>query len=159
MQSVEKIAVAFQDQVVIIASIGMVLMICLTVVLRYFFETDLYAIDEFETICAFWLYFIGAAYASYTRKQITADILNFVIQNKRVKKTILIVSSFLTFAVCCVFTVFSLDLFAFAFGRSQKTLIWQIPMTVTYAAIVLGFILMSAYNFRDLRRNMKLKTE
>jgi TRAP-type C4-dicarboxylate transport system permease small subunit len=151
---ISKILVSIQGIVVITTSIGITLMICMTVVLRYFFNTDLYAIDEFEVICAFWLYFTGAAYASFTKKQITADIVTFLVKSTKTRRAISIASSFLTLVICCAFTKFSYDLIVFAVKRSQKTAVWQIPMTFMYGAIIVGFVLMTLYCIRDFWQNI-----
>lgn len=156
LPTISSFLICFQDAVVVMASIGMTLMICATVVLRYFFKTDLYAIDEIETICAFWLYFIGAAYASYSKKQITADIVTFVVKKFSLRKKILIISSLATFVVCCIFTKFSVDLWVFAMERAQKTAVRQIPMVYMYSAIVIGFVLMCFFCLRDFLNNIKM---
>ena len=147
--AINKVIVKFMDTVVIITSVAIPLMICATVVMRYIFHTDLYSIDEFETLLAFWLYFIGAAYASYSKKQITADIVVQFCKNRKFVKYVQCFTSIISFLISCIFTKFSIDLLIFAIERGQKTLAWRIPMSFTYMAITLGFILMAIYSLRD----------
>lgn len=155
LKRIDTMVVKFMNFVVIVTSIAITLMICATVVLRYGFETDLYAIDEIETLLAFWLYFIGAAYASYTKRQITADILAQFVNNKKIIKYITIVSCIIGCLVCLIFTKFSVDILTFSIERSQKSLLWRIPMSYMYISIVIGFVLMSVYCFRDMLETIK----
>ena len=155
LKRIDTMVVKFMNFVVIVTSIAITLMICATVVLRYGFETDLYAIDEIETLLAFWLYFIGAAYASYTKRQITADILAQFVNNKKIIKYITIVSCIIGCLVCLIFTKFSVDILTFSRERSQKSLLWRIPMSYMYISIVIGFVLMSVYCFRDMLETIK----
>lgn len=147
--SIDKAIVKFMDVVVITTNIALPLMICATVVLRYGFNADLYAIDEIETLVAFWLYFIGAAYASHAKKQITADIVVQFCKNKTIVKYVTCVASIISFIISCIFTKFSIDLLVFAIEKSQKSLLWRIPMSYTYIAITIGFTLMAIYCLRD----------
>jgi len=150
LKRIDSIVVKFMDFVVIVTSVAITLMICATVVLRYGFGTDLYAIDEIETLLAFWLYFIGAAYASYSKRQITADIIAQFVKNKKIVKYITIIGCVIGCIVCLIFTKFSIDLLTFSIERSQKSLLWRIPMSYMYVSIVIGFVLMSVYCFRDM---------
>ena len=59
--------------------------IFLAVLLRYVFHSDLYGYEEIVVIFAFWLYFIGGSYGSYTRTHITADVVSVYVPDGKLK--------------------------------------------------------------------------
>lgn len=140
----------FERVTVVICGLTIAALINLTVLLRYFLQTDLYGIEEFELALAFWLYFIGTAYASGTRKQVTVNFLDTMIKSMAVKKVLKVVSTLVTLGVCAFYAWWSFDMIGFALENSPRTAVWKIPILVNYLAVVFGFLLMTLYSVRDL---------
>jgi TRAP-type C4-dicarboxylate transport system permease small subunit len=123
--------------IIISASWLCTLIIVLGVCLRYLFNADLFGIEEFLIIIAFWLYFMGAAYGSYEGSHIRADILMIFVKNKKTMKILrLIELSTSTFAAA-VFTFWGFQLL--------------------HSSIFFGFLLMFVYFFVHLIRAAKNK--
>ena len=140
----------FERVTVVVCGLTIAALINLTVFLRYFLQTDLYGIEEFELALAFWLYFIGTAYASGTRKQVTVNFLDSMIKSLAVKKALRVVSALVTLAVCAFYAWWSFDMIGFALENSPKTAVWKLPILFNYLAVVFGFLLMTLYCIRDL---------
>jgi TRAP-type C4-dicarboxylate transport system permease small subunit len=140
----------FERVTVVLCGLTIAALINITVFLRYFLETDLYGIEELELVLAFWLYFIGTAYASATRKQVTVNFLDVMIKSLTIKKALKVTSTFVTLAVCAFYAWWSFDMIGFALDNSPKSSVWKIPTIINYAAVVIGFLLMTIYSVRDL---------
>ena len=140
----------FERVTVVVCGLTIAALINLTVILRYFLQTDLYGIEEFELALAFWLYFIGTAYASGTRKQVTVNFLDSMIKSQSFKKALNVVSALITLGVCAFYAWWSFDMVGFALENSPKTAVWKLPILFNYLAVVFGFLLMTLYCVRDL---------
>jgi len=139
----------------IVCSLFVVTSIGMTVVLRYIFKTDLYGLEEIVVIFAFWLYFMGGSYGSYTRTHITADIVSVCFPEGKLKSMITVLSSTITFALSLLFSYWAYDFFIFGIQMGARTPVWRIPMVVSYTAVFLGLILMTLYFFVDLLADIK----
>lgn len=67
--------------IVIFSGLLMAVTFFLVVVIRYGFEGDLYAYEEWLLAVSFWGFFAGAVLASERKLHVNADILSIVIQN------------------------------------------------------------------------------
>ena len=124
--------------------------ICIAVFLRYFLRKDLFGLEELLMIAGFWLYFIGGAYGSYTRTQITADLVDFLVKNKRVAGVIRAIS--LVFSIAMSAFLFWLCIGMMRFGISAKahTPVFNLPMVMAHLPLVAGFFLMTCYTVYEL---------
>lgn len=67
----------------VLANVIVLLAITATVLFRYVFKTSLFGTDEIIIMVAYWLYFIGGAYATATDGHIKADLISAFIHNQR----------------------------------------------------------------------------
>ena len=130
-------------------------LLCVTVFLRYVMNTDLYAIDEPEIGIAFWMYFMSSAHASNKKRQITADILGFMVKSERAKALLNMLTSLITATVTAIFAYWCISMVIFSIVQDQRTLVWRIPKATYNIAVLAGLALMSLYAFRDIYRSMK----
>ncbi len=144
--------------IMLVTGVFLVVTVFIAVLLRYLFETDLYAIDEFEICGAYWFYFISAGYASSIGRQITADIVAFLVKNKKVLLLINMAVNIVTTTVLLLFAYWSKDLILFAIEAQQTSQVWHIPMVIHYTPIVIGLWLMVLYAARDFFANMAIYT-
>ena len=103
LSNIEKILLRFERAIML--SVGLLLpaMITVGVIFRYILKTDLYAIEEFEVFLAIWFYFMGSAYASYKKQQITADILQAMVKSFATRKLVAIIASLIMVLVSIAF--------------------------------------------------------
>ena len=132
-------------------SVGLLLpaMITVGVIFRYILKTDLYAIEEFEVFLAIWFYFMGSAYASYKKQQITADILQAMVKSFATRKHVAIIASLIMVLVSIAFCYYSFDMMAYSWDKQPRTAVWKLPLVWEYFAVLLGFIIMTVYSIRD----------
>ena len=75
----------FEKVIMIIASILVVILITISVVMRYILEKNFPGMEELVVMVAFWIYFMGGIYGSYENSHITADILSVFVEKERTK--------------------------------------------------------------------------
>lgn len=145
----------FQRGILVLSSASVVLLMTVSVFLRYVLRTDLFGIEDFLVIGAFWLYFIGASYGSYDESHIKADILSLYLKGTKLQVIINFISSLITLIVSIVFTKWAVDLFIWGIVMKGKSPAWGIPYYVPQSSLMVGFILMSFYFVIYLIRDTK----
>src|SRR5699024_5526309 len=95
--------------VIIIASVLIVVIEGAIVIMRYFLKADLFDIEEIIVISSFFLYFIGTSVGTHDKKHITAELVSEFVNNEIIKRSIKLISSFITTAVCLVIFYWSLE--------------------------------------------------
>lgn len=68
----------------VVANVVVLLTIFVSVLLRYVFKSNLFGTEEIIVLVAYWLYFIGGAYATATDGHIKADLVSAFVRNERV---------------------------------------------------------------------------
>ena len=149
LSNIEKILLRFERAIML--SVGLLLpaMITVGVIFRYILKTDLYAIEEFEVFLAIWFYFMGSAYASYKKQQITAGILQAMVKSFATRKLVAIIASLIMVLVSIAFCYYSFDMMAYSWDKQPRTAVWKLPLVWEYFAVLLGFIIMTVYSIRD----------
>ncbi|MEG1798836.1 MAG: TRAP transporter small permease subunit [Synergistaceae bacterium] len=149
IKKIESFILKFEEAIMI--SVGLLLPIIITVgvIFRYVLKIDLYAIEEFEVFLAIWFYFMGSAYSSYKKSQITADILQVMTKNFALRKFFAIVATGLTLAISLAIAYFCTDMISYAIEKKPETAVWKIPLVAEYIAVYAGLILMTVYAARD----------
>ena len=137
----QKIVIA-TCSVLIAATFGVV------VVLRYGFEANLFAYEEWMLVAAFILYFLGAAQGSYDDTHIKADLLTEWIRSESGLRRLRILIVGLEVIVAAVLSYWGFLMVADDLGRYPElpaTPVYGIPLAVPRGTIFVGFVLMTAY--------------
>ena len=121
----------------------------LVVVVRYWFEADLFAYEEWLLIICFWLYFLAAGIGTWEGSHVSADLLNFSIHDpvKRRIRVMIITSIELIVTLVLFYwaTLMVLDELR-DYPNFQSTIALRIPFIVPRLAIFFGFGLMAFYS-------------
>jgi len=140
----------FKKFILITTSLAMALTFCVVVVMRYVFEADLFAYEEWILVIAFWMYFIGGAVGSYENSHIKADFLLTVLKTARSKWLLINLTLFLELIVALVLTYWAYLMIAeelAAYPEWERTSALQIPFIVPRLGIFCGLLLMAFYTF------------
>ena len=141
--------IAAKGVFLIIACLVMAFTFLFVVVLRYGFGADLFAYEEWLLIICFWLYFIGGAVGTFEQTHVSADLLSYVIKDRRLTKARLVFVNVIEFLVCLAVIYWAvlmlLDEIA-AYPRWQTTIALQIPFVVPRVGILVGFAFMAFYS-------------
>jgi len=134
-----------ENAVSAICSIMMVLLVFVTVVLRYIFKTNIQGMEELIMLIAFGVYFIGAALGGRDETQINADLLSVFLKKKR---SLLILRIYqraveaVLMGICAVFTAQQMNV---VISANSTTTGMKIPMWTYYLLIFIGLVLITFY--------------
>ena len=139
---------ALQKVLLVAASLAMALVFFFVVILRYGFEADLFAYEEWVLMLAFWLYFIGGAQGSFDNTHIKADFMAAMVSSARARWLLANLTLALELAVLVVMSWWGAEMVledVAEYPGWPKTVAWKIPFVVPRFGIFLGFVLMGAY--------------
>ena len=144
--------------IMIIASIGVVLLIFISVIMRYLLESSFNGMEELIILVAFWIYFIGASYGSYEGSQITADILSVFIKKEKSKQFVALLRDLITTAILIGACYCAIELMVYTLESGAVTSVLKLPMMVVYTPIIVGIFLMTFYTVAHAVNDVLLLT-
>lgn len=150
LKKLENATVKFNRLIMIITGAALPTLVATGVFFRYVLQKDFFGVEEIEIYLAIWLYFIGAALASYKRCHITADLTQSMIESRKIRKFFLILSTLVTTFIAILITYCTIDMVSYAFKMNARTSVWSIPLVTEYIAVFYGMVLISVYAVRDL---------
>lgn len=121
----------------------------LQVIARYIFEVAISGLDEITGHTAVWLYLMGAAYGSYDRSQIKAEMAHLVIKNQRVLNGVRALSTIIGAVVAGYMVTWSYGYVHWSILKREVTPTLQTPTVIFQIAILIGAILMAFYFIRE----------
>lgn len=121
----------------------------LQVIARYIFEVAISGLDEITGHTAVWLYLMGAAYGTYDRSQIKAEMAHLVIKNARILNGVRALSTIIGAVVACYMATWSYGYVRWSILKHEVTPTLQTPTVIFQIAILIGAILMVYYFIRE----------
>ncbi len=152
------ILLRIKEYLLVVASLIMAFVFFFVVILRYLFEADLFAYEEWVLIIAFWVYFMGAAMGSYENTHVKADFLLSLIDNVRTKWIVVNVTILLEVLIGLVLSWWGwLMLYEeiSAYPDWQTTTGLSLPFFIPKLGIFLGFVLMTFYTSLHLYSGLR----
>lgn len=150
-----------QKAVLILSSLFVALIMCAQVLMRYVFKSDLYGMEESIIIVAFWLYFLGSSYGVFEKSHVRADIIPQLLPETPRRLLSLAVQATMT-ALCLLFSWWGFDFVGYSLREMPRTLIWGVPLAVSQASVLTGYLIMSFYSviylaeeFLDVRAHFR----
>ena len=131
---------------------------CVVVLLRYVFDSDLFAYEEWVLVATFLLYFVGGALASHDDVHIKGDVIQEYIGSARTKSLYLGGVLLLEAAIAAALTYFALRMFTNEFARWPNipaTSVYAIPLAVPRFFIFAGLALMTLHTFLNGVRRVR----
>lgn len=160
-----------QRYVLILSSLTLASTFFAVVIMRYVFEADLFAYEEWVLTIAFWLYFLGGAQGSWEGSHIKADFLSSFLPQVRARRFFAYLVMVLEIGVLLVLTYWAFYMIYEAildYPRLAATVAWRIPFAVPHLGIAIGFALMClftilrfymAWNDPDFQKSNLLENE
>ena len=150
--------VRLEKAIVFASSLFLAGAFCAIVLMRYVFDSDLFAYEEWVLTVAFLLYFIGGALSSHDDVHIKADIIQEYIASARARTLYQGGILLLEAVIGVVLTYFALRMFLHEFVRWPNiptTPVYKIPLAVPRFFILAGFALMSLHAFLNAYRYLR----
>ena len=137
-------------QKILIASCSLLIAVTfgIVVVLRYGFQANLFAYEEWMLVAAFILYFFGAAQGSHDDSHIKADLLKEWIRSENAKRMLSLFVLGLEVVIGATLSWWGWLMVADDLARYPElpaTPVYSIPLAVPRGTIFLGFVLMTVY--------------
>jgi len=139
------------QRAILIASSGfVVLLVFASVIMRYLIHYPGMEVEEIATLVAFWLYFTGAAYGSYERSHIKADLADVIFKNPKANGRVKVIASAITFVLALIMTYWGYYFFVWGIEMHAESPILQLPMVYAQSSIFIGALFMSFYFLIEL---------
>ena len=130
----------------LIVTSSMITLITFAAVITRAFNINFHGYEEVLIIFAFWLYMFGAAYGSFEKSHITADIIVATMPECFAKALIAMLRNTLTLILGIIFLYWAFNLFQWTIVMQTKTPVWRIPVTVSQSSLLFGLSMVTFYN-------------
>jgi len=140
---------AIKGYFVCVTSLIMAFTFLFVVILRYGFQADLFAYEEWLLIICFWLYFMASALGTYENSHVNADLLDHYITEPRLKWIRFLVVATIELVVSLAVIYWAILMIQdeiSAYPYWQSTIALKIPFVVPRLAVLIGFIFMTFYS-------------
>lgn len=127
----------------------------LQVLTRYLLNISITGLDEITGHTAVWMYLIGAAYGTYDRSQIKAEMLHLIFKSDKVLGFAKILTTVVSIIVACYMTVWSYGYVIWSISRHETTPALQIPTVYFQISFLISGILMVIYFTVELIDNIR----
>lgn len=131
----------------IVCGVLLVIVITISVFMRYVMNSTLFGSEEILALLAIWLYWIGGAYGSFEDSHISADMTGMIIRNERVREIYRVIIRGVTMVIAGIFAywgVFSYGIQIVTAGTRTTGL--RIPLVTSRIALSISFCLMFLYS-------------
>lgn len=126
------------------ANVGVLIFITATVVCRYILHISLYGMEEIIVLMAYWLYFIGGAYATATDGHIKADLVSVFVSSDRAKYVVRFIAKVVELIVTIAFCRWAFRYFLYTgIAKWPTTAGLHIPHIFMMIPIFIGYGLMA----------------
>ena len=122
-----------------------VMLVFANTVSRYVFDTSFIWVEEILTICALWMYFIGAVLGAEEESHIKGDLISSSIKNPKAKKWFITVVSLITFVACAFFVYWAVVYCNLQLKLNMTTQYLHLPKVTSQFAVGFGMVGMAAY--------------
>ncbi len=121
----------------------------LQVITRYVFEIAISGLDEITGHTAVWLYMMGAAYGSYDRSQIKAEMAHLVVKNERILNLIRAFATLIAVVVASYMISWSWEYVQWSLKKHEMTPTLRLPTVIFQVSILIGAVLMVYFFIRE----------
>ena len=121
----------------------------LQVIARYVFEIAISGLDEITGHTAVWLYMMGAAYGSFDRSQIKAEMAHLVVKNERILNLVRAFATLIGVVVAGYMISWSYEYIQWSLKKHEMTPTLQLPTVIFQVSILIGAVLMVYFFIRE----------
>jgi TRAP-type C4-dicarboxylate transport system permease small subunit len=150
-----KLQLQLQALLMVLASVFIVIGVSAMAIMRYVFESDLYGAEELILISAFWLYFLGASYASQQRKHIRAEVFSAYCKSETINLLVKALAEVITLGLSMLYTFWAVEFIQRSIESGGVSPVWRIPLVTVHISILLGFAMITLYSAVDLQQTVK----
>ena len=161
LQGLVRGLLAFKTVFVVIACLIMAGTFFFVVIVRYGFEGDLFAYNEWLLMVCFWLFFMGGALGTYEGSHINADLLDYLTEDQRLRWLRKLVVTVIEVGVSIALVYWAVLMIydeIESYPNWTVTPALKMPFLIPRAGILVGLLMMSFYSARHLYALIKTRT-
>lgn len=141
---------------VVAASTIFTVLVAAQVVMRYFLNISVYAIEELAIYAAIWVYFIGGAYGAHARGHISASLLEVLLPRGPLQQGVQLLASLISAALSLWMTIWTARYTLWSLDQGSRSIELGIPTAWVHAAMPIGLGLMALYFAAESLDNLRL---
>ena len=145
----DKVIDKIMKAIIIVITVTASCTMLVQVIARYVFEVSISGLDEITGHTAVWLYLMGAAYGSFERSQIKAEMVHLVIKNRRALNAVRALAMAVAAVVAGYMTAWSYGYVRWSIIKHEVTPTLQLPTVIFQISILIGAVLMVFYFVRE----------
>lgn len=150
LRSIDALVVRIIHPILVVVGLAVALMLAVGIFSRSVLGTPVFGLEEIMLLAIMWFYMLGAALASRDRSHLSADFVQVISSNPKVRRAASIVSTVISLGVAVMFVTWSWSLFSFGLERGQTTAVFAIPWWVAQVSLFVASIAFVIYLIRDL---------
>lgn len=131
--------------IVAFCGLSLTLMIFTQVIARYVLNLSIFGLEELAIYVAVWFYFLGGAIGAEQRGHISASLVDLMIQGKKGKALLRVITGSLSVVICAWMTWWSYSLVIWTQQMNMMSVELKVPMWLVQAAAPVGLALMTVY--------------
>ncbi len=139
-----------QKGILIASVISLIILLTGEVIMRYVIHYPGMEVEEIATLLAFWLYFMGAAYGTYDRSHIKADVTYLMFKNPRKLAIARASAVAIALVLAGIMLVWGYDYFVWGITKGERSRILFMPMVLSQSSLFFGAVLMFLYFTTEL---------
>ena len=142
-----KALIRVQQVILIAVGFWVTVGVFVEVVGRYVFHTGImFGFDELSVFPVFWMYMIGAAYATYENSHLKAEVTAMMGMSPRTLGIVKVVVSLIAFAlICYILCTWGYNHFVWLLVKHEVTHALRLPLLFVKSSIFFGLILITLY--------------
>ncbi|HIM70655.1 MAG TPA: TRAP transporter small permease subunit [Gammaproteobacteria bacterium] len=160
LQGLVRAMLAFKSVLVVIACLIMAGTFFFVVIVRYGFEGDLFAYNEWLLMVCFWLFFMGGALGTYEGSHINADLLDYFTEDQRLRWLRKLVVTAIEVGVSVALVYWAVLMIydeIESYPNWTVTPALKIPFLIPRGGILVGLLMMSFYSALHLYALIKTR--
>ncbi len=160
LQGLVRAMLAFKSVLVVISCLIMAGTFFFVVIVRYGFEGDLFAYNEWLLMVCFWLFFMGGALGTYEGSHINADLLDYFTEDQRLRWLRKLVVTAIEVGVSVALVYWAVLMIydeIESYPNWTVTPALKIPFLIPRMGILVGLLMMSFYSALHLYALIKTR--
>ena len=135
---------------IIVSTIAIIGLISFLILSRFVFGWSVVGLLELSTLCAIWLYMIGAVLAARNKEHIVVDFTAQSITSPRLQALHELAVAVIVLVLGLFFIGLARDMLTWSFRRPQTTPGLGLPLVAGQGAIVFAAVAVTLYSLRDV---------
>lgn len=133
--------------ILLVSCIFLVILIFSQVWLRYVLHLSMLWVEEVAIVPAFWMYMMGAAYATFERSHIKVDIVEITVKGSRRRLIIKFIASLITLGLAMLFIQWGYDFFTWDLEHNPQTYTLRFPIIYARSSFFFGAGILGGFYF------------